>query len=346
MRVRSLVAPFSILLNIPLLFLITSSASAQTINVGNMLRGKVRTAEGVSVNNAMVELRSAGGAVIGQTVTRTDGDFTFTGLNAGEYEVVVSSSGYQTTFERAEFTNMARVPIGEIIHLEIRLRPEPQRTLAPPGSTFAQDIPKPARAAYVKAVAELQKGKSDEGISLLKEAIASYNEYFDAHLTLARELYRVGKDAESLQALENARLINDRDGALYYSFGLLMVRQQKFGAAEYAFGKAVEFSPDNVLARFNHAVALIEVGVRLPGPADKSSHFLAANKELDQAWTLSGKKLNNVMLHRARINESLGRKEEAARILESYLKAEPKAPNAEVIRQNILRLRTETASSK
>jgi tetratricopeptide (TPR) repeat protein len=310
----------------------------------SMLRGKVHGSNGAIVNNATVELRGSNGAMIGQTFTRNDGDFYFMRLSPGEYEVLVTMSGYEPIAQRVELRDSMRVntasdAISEVVTIEIVLRPRTEPVLSPPGTSFAQDVPKTARAAYEKGVARIREGKSDEGVGLLREAIAEFSDYFDAHLALGLEFYRIGKDSDSLEALERARQINDKGYVVYYTFGMVMVRQQKFRAAEYAFGKAAELNDGHINAHFNHAVALIEISMRSKNQDEIQKALANADHELDRAWELSGKKLNTVFLQRARVHEERGNKEAAARELENYLKAEPDAKNGAVIKEAIAKLR-------
>ncbi|HZM90888.1 MAG TPA: carboxypeptidase regulatory-like domain-containing protein [Blastocatellia bacterium] len=322
------------------LLLLAAAGFAQN----SMLRGKVRGNNGTTINNASIELRGSTGAVIGQAFSRNDGDFSFSRLAAGEYEVLVTMSGYDAVLQRVELRDSMRVSTAsdvtsEVVYIEVVLRPRPETPLAAPGTSFAQDVPKVAREAYAKGVSRLREGKSDEGIALLREATSEFNDYFDAHLALGLEFYRVGKDPEALEALERARQINEKGYLTYYTFGLVMVRQQKFRAAEYAFGKAAEFNDRHINAHFNHAVALIEVAMRSKAPEEIPKLLLDADKELDRAWDLSEKKLNTVFLQRARVHEERGNKEAAARELEKYLKAEPDAKNAASVKEAIAKLR-------
>jgi uncharacterized protein HemY len=312
----------------------------------SMLRGKVRGSDGVVLNNAAVELRGSSGAVIGQAFTRNDGDFVFTRLRAGEYELHVSLSGFVPSLQMVELRDSMRVNsaadvISEVVTVEVILRKRAEPALAPPGTSFAQDVPKAARAVYLKGVSKLREGKSEEGISALREAVSEFSDYFDAHLALGSEFYRMGKDDQALESLERARQINDKGAIVYYTFGLIMVRQQKFRAAEYAFGKAAELNDSHINAHFNHAVALIEVAVRAKDKEEVKTVLANADRELDRAWDLSGKKLNTVFLQRARIFEERGDNDGAARELENYLKAEPEAKNAPAIKEAIAKLRLE-----
>ncbi len=312
-----------------------ATAFAQT----NQLRGKVRATNGVTVNNAIVELRIGGGAMISQTVTRNDGDFAFTGLATGEYEVAVTIAGYEPVAQMARFTQSGRMDYSEVVNMEILIRPKKENVLSAPGTNFAQDVPKPARLAYERAAARLRDGKPEEAVAALREAIANFNDYFDAYFALGKELFREGKDDEALEALERARQINDRQDAVYHMFGLIMMKQGKYAVAEYAFREATRLNADNVWSRFYHGRTLIELAVRSDDERQRNTDLSAAEKELDRAWEQSEKRLPEVYLQRARIHERRGQKEAAAADLESYLKAVPEAKNGATIRAAIAKLR-------
>jgi len=310
-----------------------------------MIRGKVRTSNGSTVNDALVELKQDSGGLVGQVVTRTDGDFVFAGLRPGSYEVFVRLTGYEPVAQivKLENTSFMGRPNpdnpGEVVSVEITIRPRPEPSPGLPGTTFVQDVPKPAREAYEKGIAKLREGKADEGLALLREATEKFNHYFDAHFALGCEYYRLGKDAEALESLEQARLINERGAGVYYMFAMVMVRQQKFRVAEYGFGKAVELNASNPLAHFNHSVALIEIALRATDAGEVKTFLTQADQELNKTWELSNRRMNAVYLQRARIQEKRGDNEAAARELEGYLKAEPNAKNALAIKESIKRLR-------
>lgn len=305
----------------------------------NQLRGKIRSTNGITVNNAIVELRVSAGAMIAQTVTRNDGDFAFTNLSSGEYEVAVTIAGYEPAVQMARFNQDGRMSFAEVVNIEILIKPKRELVLAAPGTSFAQDVPKPARAAYEKGMARLREGKSDEAVAALQDAIANFNDYFDAHFALGKEFFRAGKNKEALEALERARQINDRQDAVYYLFGLVMMREGKFAVAEYAFREATQINANNFASRFCRALALIELGLRANDGRDGATDLNEADRELDRAWEMSQKRLTAVYLQRARIHEKRGEKEAAARDLENFLKAEPEAKNGATIRAAIAKLR-------
>ena len=329
MGVRTLFTSLSILL------LLAGGAAAQN----NTIKGKVRSSNGATVNNAIVELRQNGGMGTGETVTRNDGDFAFSGLVAAEYELTVTIAGYEPAVQLARFNQMDRMDLPQVLNVEVIIRAKQDLVLSAPGTSFAQDVPKPARAAFDKGIAKLREAKSDEAIALLREAISLFNDYFNANFQLGAELYRRGSLEGALQALERARQINDRDAAVYHWFGLVMVKQQKFGVAEYAFGEAVRLNGTDTASHFYRGLMQIELAKQMADKAQRAAELARADQEMNRAWELSEKRLTGVYRQRARIDEMRGDREAAARELESYLKAEPNARDAGAVREWIARLR-------
>jgi tetratricopeptide (TPR) repeat protein len=307
----------------------------------NMIRGKVRSGGGNTVNNAIVELKMGGGAMIAQTVTSGDGDFTFTDLVAGEYEVDVTLAGYEPSGKMVRFNHAPNEDFQETLSVEVLIRPKPDQILAAPGTNFAQEVPRPARTAYEKGIQLLADGKSDEAIASLRRATEVYGEYFNAYYALGTAYYRAEKMDEALQALEQARRINDHEGALYHLFGLVMLKQRKFAVAEYGFKQAASLNPTNAASHFLRGLVLVELGVQGNNGGERERDFVDADKELTTAWDLSNKRIPQVYLQRARIHESRGQKEAAATDLEAYLKADPDSKQAPTIRQTIAKLRGE-----
>src|SRR5262249_38978 len=265
----------------------------------------------------------------------------FGGLEPAEYEIAVTIAGFEPTVQIVRFDNTERMNFMQVLNVEITVRPKSAgpAPAAAPATLFAQDVPKPPRAAFDKAILKLREGKSAEAIALLRTAISEFNDYFDAHFALGQELFREGQDNEALEQLERARQINDRQDAIYHLFGMIMFKERKYTIAQRAFREATSINPNNAAAHFHRGMALIELATAENG-AQQATDLDDAGHELDRAWELSDRRLNDVRLQRARIYERRGNKEAAAQELEGYLKAEPEARNAATIREAITRLRT------
>jgi len=325
-----------------LLFGIFAANAHAQINSGqnNTIRGKVRSNTGAVINNAIVTLSKAGGGTIGEMVTSNDGDFTFIGLVGGEYVITVNASGFETTTQNVAFNQSPYERFHDTLNVEVVIAAKPEQVLAaPPGTSFVQEVPKAARAAYEKGIARLAEGKSDEGIALLQQAIEVFNTYFDACYALGAAYYRAGKYDEAIAALEKARQVNDRDGAVYHMFGMVMLKQGKLTVAEYAFKQAAVLNANSVASHFYHGYALIELANRSKAAKERGDELTEAQREFGTAWDLSNKRLFAVYLETARIHEMIGDKEAAAKDLEAYLKGTPDAKQAASIRQEITKLR-------
>lgn len=115
---------------------------------GHTIRGKVRSAAGVNVARTSVTLER-NGAMVEQTVTNNEGDFTFSGLTDTSYTVIVAAVDYNPASESVEFVRSAGLDQpGEMRTVEVTL--VPKEGVRPPraGTNFVQDVPPAARAAF------------------------------------------------------------------------------------------------------------------------------------------------------------------------------------------------------
>ena len=315
--------------------------SSRAVHHNDTIRGKVRSAAGSTVNNAIVELRVQGGAMIGQTVTDTDGDFEFPNLVAGVYEIAVNAMGFNPVVQRAEFNHTPDENFEETLNVEVVVTPREDRILGTPGTSFAQNVPKEARNAYEKALAKLSDRKTDEAIVLLTHATEVYNEYFNAYYSLAAVYYATGKLDDALKDLERARQINGRDSSVYQLFGMVMLKEGKLMVAEYAFKQSAEFDPTRPAPHFYRGYTL--AGLASQEQKDQTSRDLTqAEKELNLAWDLSNKRLFQCHVQKARIYQMKGDNGAAISELQEYLKEAPNEKDAADIRKVLETLQSQT----
>jgi Tfp pilus assembly protein PilF len=246
-------------------------------------------------------------------------------------------AGYEPAVQMTRFNHPARDGFTEVINVEVTLRPKAQPAPAAPGTSFVQDVPKAARAAYEKAMAQLRAGQAAAGIAALREALSIFDDYFDAQFALGLALYRAGKYDEALPPLERARQINDRAAPVYHLFGLVMVKQKKFAVAEYGFREAIRLNPNNAESHMYRGLVLVELAGR-GDEKQRAKDMAEAEQELSRALELDGK-LGPAYLQRAMLRKRKGDREGAARDLESYLSVTPYEKNAAAIREEIARLR-------
>jgi Tfp pilus assembly protein PilF len=319
-----------------------SSAAAQ----GHTIRGKVRNSAGVNLSRITVNLESSAGAMINQTVTNNEGDFTFTGLTDNGYSVTASAPDFNPASERVDFVrSIGSEDPGETRTVEITLVSSATVRTARREVSFVQNIPKEASDKFALGMQSLKDGRAPEAVTYLEQAIGIFPDYFDARFALANQLMTEGKLTAAIPHLDEARRINPKDDRIYQAFGIILMRQQKFAVAARIFAEASRINPRD----FNHLVfqgtALIDQAAGIdpknsPAAADERNYaFTEAESVLNKAYELSGKKLATVHLQLARLYEKKGDPGRAASELEQYLRQSPNDQKAEQIRGAITKLR-------
>jgi len=311
---------------------------------GNTLRGKVRDVSGRAMAQVIVELQTGNGQPINQAVTNNEGDFYFTGLTDPSYNIVISMPDYHPLNERVEFfKHTSPEQPGETRTVEYTLTPKksdaiPFKSARP---AFAQNVPQGARDAMDRAMKLSREGKSGQSIAALREAIKIFLDFFDAHFALANEWMKVGKLDEAVGELEKARQINPKDDRVYQVFGLALSQQKKYLVAAAVFSEAARLNPADPQILLLRATALIDHATTLdPSKSEREQVFTEAQKVLNKAFEMSGKKLSTTRLQMARIYERRGERAKAADELEQYLRETLDVKNADAIREGIKKLKS------
>lgn len=289
------------------------------------IRGRVVDAGGAPLDQAVIELRASTGAVLRQIRSTAGGSFDFTDVASGEYDLVVTHAGYKPAFAHIE----RRQDNGPTFEITLQ-----SSLVAPPKAAvvFVQDVPPAARSAFQKGITQLRKGNREAGMTLLQQATNEYSGFFQAHLAIAAELYAEGRLNEALEPLERARLINDSDADVYQLFGLIMAAQKRLGVAEYGFREAIRRDPMSGVTRYHLGRVLVEAGLRSQDQSQRDEQLAEGERHLRASMDLGGRYAAKAHLELARVLEYRGQRDAAAKELELYLKAEPKAKDAASIR--------------
>lgn len=332
------------LISFVLLFFAIISVCAQGVQ---SLQGKVVAPNGSAPVQPVKVTLTLSGRRIYETFTDLAGGFSFSGLSNGTYELTAEGDGitFETTSVHAEVTGFGGSP--QSFTQNIQLRPKPAN--APPRagvvSAFKQDVPRPARETLERAKKIADQGKAELALSLMREAIKLFPEYFEAHLELGNELLETGHLDEAIAELDQARKINPNDDRTYQSFGLVLMQQQKYSIAVGIFAEASRLNPSNPMNPLMRAIALIHQASTIEptqsaaARADRDFLLSRAEVALTQASDLSEKKLTADHLSLAMLYEMKGERARAADELEQYLRKNPNAKNADAIRAAIKRLR-------
>jgi len=300
------------------------------------------------VPQVLVQLETGNGQPINQTVTNNEGDFIFAGLPETSYIIVISSADFNVVNEHVEFVRTVTPDsVGEQRTIEVTLVPKAAPSIVPSNRVVSgQNVSKAASAALERAMKFSKDNKTKEAAGAFREAIKAYPDYFDAHLLLAAELIKQGQLDDSIAEFEQARRINPKDDRVYLGFGQVLVRQKKYALASQVFAQAGELNPTDPNIPLARAEALIEHAAVInpstssEAAAEREKAFALAEKDLERAFELSGKKLAMVHLQLARLYEKKGDRGRAADELELYLKMAPDDKKADRIRAAIKTLRS------
>lgn len=216
---------------------------------------------------------------------------------------------------------------------------------------FTQNVPPTALAIYERAVKMRKAGKLQLAMSLMEEAIKLFPDYFDARYALALDLARTGNAYEAIAQLEQARKINPADDRVYQSFGAILIEQKKYALAAAAFAEAARLSPNNPRYPLMRGIAILYYVTESDSTRKESSEertylLNTAEGALNQAYLLSARKLAIVHFYLGMLYEKKGVPLRAAAELEQYLKENPQAENANLIRGTIEKLRQASADAK
>jgi hypothetical protein len=180
------------------------------------------------------------------------------------------------------------------------------------GVVFAQEIPRPAKDAYEKAVKDFQAKRRDEGINALNDAIAAFPNYYLALHRMGKELSIMERYQEAVPFLLRAAEVNSKSATSLYYLGYCLHNLGKAynKSAIVALSSAHEIAPSSVQVLY------------VLGKAERAEErYSDAEKHLVQAKKLSRVGIPEIHKELAQLYaDNLKKYKEAADELELYLK--------------------------
>src|ERR1051325_8881438 len=119
--------------------LLAAPAAAQIVS-GNTITGKVRDADGKALANIILELHTGNGMMFAQMVSDNEGNYTFRGLEAGSFVLVINEPYHQPYSERIELARMAVGTPGETVRVDVTLVPK-NNSPQPRAGTVSPGVP-------------------------------------------------------------------------------------------------------------------------------------------------------------------------------------------------------------
>jgi Tfp pilus assembly protein PilF len=302
------------------------------------IQGRVFFPNGQAISGATVKvnlesINSSGG---GSTTTDQDGSFRFNNIRAGNYAVVIpGNKDYETAREPVSIDPGGTS--GPITSITIHLRPKIDAS----NPAFA-GIPQNALDFYQKGTAAAQKGNAQSAADFLGKAVSAYPNFPLALSELGLQylkLKQMDKAAEAFEALLKLKPADATGqlnlGIALYNQGIALVGQQKL---------------DDAQKKLDGAEAHLREAIKLNSPGPAAHYYLGltlirfrayeeAQKELELAIRNGGENLALAHKFLGGVYISTHKNKEAADELEKYLKLDPKASDADHIKETIKGLR-------
>ena len=296
----------------------------------HQVEGRLRMGNSAAANVRVRLIRQDQRRPIGDTYSRSRGEFEFTLVPEGEYLVET----FETDLLEATSTQVHVRPIPRerptVVYVDVDIPLKSPAAKAKPGVVAADvdlNVPKSALKHYKKGMLALDEGKPELALDEFSKAIKLYPNYYAARLQLGRELRFQKRFQEARDILRPLLDIAPRRAESKIEYGIVLL---ELGAREEAaeqFRKAVDLDEPNWAAHLYLGWALLETK-----PESAESHF-------NRALELDEHKAVRAHLALARIAETKGLRRVAIDHLESYLRLAPDASDAESARLLAERLR-------
>ncbi len=228
----------------------------------------------------------------------------------------------------------ASFPMSRPFNVQIYLRPKNENSVThKPGVLNAAlaTVPKPAVELYEKGVAFAQQGETEKAIDHLKRAIALHANFGLALNELGVQYLKHGDLEKASEAFNKVLQISPDAPEPNLNYGVVLLNQKKFPEAEAQLRTAVKKNEHSFTAHQYFGISLIFV-----------KNYPEAETELRRAIELGGPKASQAHYYLGGLYWKAGNFRQAADELETYLKLEPKAANADKVKTTVKELRSKS----
>jgi predicted Zn-dependent protease len=274
--------------------------------------------------------------VVATGYTNDIGETEFLGITIGDYHVVVSGDGIETTSGDTFEVDNRKVTQSQYISVR-RLEdsgPKPVSAHSAVVSAADLNVPVKARKELDKANESMAQHDWKKAKEHLDKALGIDPNYATAYNNLA-VLYAKTDDATNEeQALKKAISLDPHFAPALLNYAKLSIRQKNFPQAQDLLQKEVAVDPDNPEA------------LLLLAHSDYMNHqFEAAIANADKAHAASKDHASFVHYIAARAYQQENRPQDALAEFNLFLKEEPKGPRADFVRKVIATMHAGTPSA-
>jgi tetratricopeptide (TPR) repeat protein len=308
--------------------LLVAPAVAQSRN-GN-LRVRVSFTDGhpCTIKVHVQLMLSGSNTTTDEGYTNDIGEIEFFDLPVGEYHLVVSGDGIETTDSGIFDVDSRRG--SQFQNVTVKRTDEAQQRASAGDPTVAvadMNIPRAARKQFNKATDLIAREDWKKAIDLLNRALAIYPQYAQAYNNLGVVYARLGDRSNEKVALQKALAINDHFAPAWVNLGRMAIAQRDFPNAEGWLDKAAALEPAN------SQTLLILANVQL-----MNLHYDLAITTCRKVHSLGQDSHSLVHFIAARAYEHETRIPEAKKELHTFLDEEPDGIRADAARRELTNL--------
>ncbi len=265
-----------------------------------------------------------------KTYTNGAGEADFRNIPVGNYHVVVSGNGIQTT--ESELFEVDSRQVTQSQYVSVRQLQTAEEPTAPPKSESVSasslKIPTKARKELDKANQAMARQQWSKAAELLNKAISIYPQYAAAYNNLGVMYAHINDPAHEKDAIEKAFSLDDHYVPACENLAKIYLREKDFSRAQAVLGKALSVDPNNVLSltlladtqymerQYGAAIATAQKVHALPNQHSSTIHYIAA-----MAY------------------EQESRRQDALAELQMFLKEEPTGPRADRVRSDMAKMK-------
>jgi tetratricopeptide (TPR) repeat protein len=302
---------------------------SQEFEVVHTLEGRLQHKNG-AVGGIRVRLvRKDSLQPVGDTFSRTEGDFIFTRISDGDYLVETSETEiYEATSTEVILRPKPRRPTYLNVFIEI---PAKTAEPAPPTGVVTADVdlhvPKAALKHYQAGAKALSSRDSARAESELRLAIEGYPDYYAARLDLGREFRQQKRYKEAEEVLNPLPQVAPRRAEPRLELGTVLLELNRRDEAVSQLRAALQLEETNWATHLYLGWALLETR-----PNEAEPHF-------KRALELNERKAARAHLALARIADTQGMRQIALKHLDAYISLMPNASDTEAARKLADKLR-------
>jgi len=210
-----------------------------------------------------------------------------------------------------------------VVQINLKLKGSPSAQPGLVNSTLSR-IPQPARDLYQQALASSQAGNHKQAVDQLKKAILTAPEFVLALNELGMQYLQLNELDHAAESLSAALKQAPEEFIPRLNYGLVLLQQKKYAAAETELRKAIAKEELSAPAHEYRGRALIGL-----------QQLESAEKELLRALALGGEQAASTHRYLGAVYMQMGNDAKAIAELEEYLRLQPKVKDADQIRQII-----------